>query len=635
MSARRSRGCTAREAGDSDLRAAPEGLSWAPMRHEVLWGRTSEETRADLAQGRARGQRLVSLCSYGEAGDPRHATVWAADSEGPEQRFEADVAGDRVTAVLARCAREGFHPALVGMVGTAERPVIALVLERAEPGAPVSRLVLPRPFRDEEGTFFVARAAGVGPRAGGICAASRRWARRWMRAGRPLGGRRVGAAAGGADRVGCSPRRSGRGRGLVARSLGAAHARGGGAAGAGDPHRLQHGRALGAVALARSDPRAVADPGSVRARAAFRRRRDGRRGGPRGRGRLPARGRGSPRDRARRGRRARGHPVRGALRIARDRGRARPALRGRRPARRGAAVRGARRDGALRGGGAGAGSSPRSVGAPAHGGERRAPRAARGGARAAAGVRSGVHPRRGRVSGGAARGRDAPRERVEGAHRGGAPRGDRSPRSPGRRRRARGRPRAVRLRRGRGPPRLAAVTLRHLLTHDAGLRTFDDVRPDEPRNPLSGGGSARCSAARARRRDRGGSPAACARSATTRCSRGRPAAAIPGASTTATRGSSCSGRSSRPSRKAPATPTRRPSSARSCGRRASIPATAGASSAPAGRARARREAPAHPASPTWTRKRFAGDDLDEARFRSRPTPTTGPSSAAPRGGACR
>jgi hypothetical protein len=29
------------------------------------------------------------------------------------------------------------------------------------------------------------------------------------------------------------------------------------------------------------------------------------------------------------------------------------------------------------------------------------------------------------------------------------------------------------------------------------------------------------------------------------------------------------------------------------------------------RARARREAPAHPLSPTWARKRFAGDDLDE------------------------
>jgi CubicO group peptidase (beta-lactamase class C family) len=137
------------------------------MRHEALWDRTSDETRADLARARARGERLVSIGSYGDAGDPRHATVWAA-GEGPEQRVELDVEGGRVTAVLARCAREGFHPALVGMVGTVEHPVIALVLERASPGALVSRFVPPRPFRDAEGTFFVARAAGAGSPEGGF-----------------------------------------------------------------------------------------------------------------------------------------------------------------------------------------------------------------------------------------------------------------------------------------------------------------------------------------------------------------------------------------------------------------------------------------------------------------------------------
>ena len=69
------------------------------MRHEALWDRTSAETGADLRRGRARGLRLVSLCSYG-GGEPRHATVWAAGADGPEQRFEPDVEAGRVTACL-------------------------------------------------------------------------------------------------------------------------------------------------------------------------------------------------------------------------------------------------------------------------------------------------------------------------------------------------------------------------------------------------------------------------------------------------------------------------------------------------------------------------------------------------------
>ena len=129
------------------------------MRHEALWDRTSDETRADCARAAARGRRLVSICSYGGAASPRHATVWAAGGDGPLQRFEPDVEADRVTAVLARHAREGYHPALVGMTGAVNRPLLALVLE---PGAPAARLVLPRPFRDAQGTFFGAGVAGEG-----------------------------------------------------------------------------------------------------------------------------------------------------------------------------------------------------------------------------------------------------------------------------------------------------------------------------------------------------------------------------------------------------------------------------------------------------------------------------------------
>jgi CubicO group peptidase (beta-lactamase class C family) len=138
------------------------------MRHEVLWDRTSEESCADFERARARRQRLVSICSYGDADSPRHATVWAAGAEGPEQRFEPDVDGARTTTVLARHARDGFHPALIGMTGTREHPVVALVLEGVRPGAPAATFVPPQPFRDEQGRLFVARASGEGTRRAGL-----------------------------------------------------------------------------------------------------------------------------------------------------------------------------------------------------------------------------------------------------------------------------------------------------------------------------------------------------------------------------------------------------------------------------------------------------------------------------------
>jgi hypothetical protein len=137
------------------------------MRYEVLWDRTSDETRADLVRFGARGLHLASICSYGGE-DPRHATVWAAGAQSPEQRFEADVEGGRVASVLARHAREGYQPALAGMAGTVERPLVALVLERGTPDAPATRLVLPGPFRDAADKLFVTRIAGDVPLESGF-----------------------------------------------------------------------------------------------------------------------------------------------------------------------------------------------------------------------------------------------------------------------------------------------------------------------------------------------------------------------------------------------------------------------------------------------------------------------------------
>src|SRR5262249_2764123 len=55
----------------------------------------------------------------------------------------------------------------VGMAGRAERPVLAFVLERDPACTSPPKFVPPRPFRDEDGTFFIVRAAGDEGREGG------------------------------------------------------------------------------------------------------------------------------------------------------------------------------------------------------------------------------------------------------------------------------------------------------------------------------------------------------------------------------------------------------------------------------------------------------------------------------------
>ena len=132
------------------------------MRPEARWDRTSDETRRDFERARARGEALISIRSYAGEGGPRHATVWRAGAPDADQRFEPDVEARRAAAVVARHARDGYHPAFVGMTGPAEGALMALVLERVPPGAPAPRLVPPRPFRDAQGTLFTALAAEGG-----------------------------------------------------------------------------------------------------------------------------------------------------------------------------------------------------------------------------------------------------------------------------------------------------------------------------------------------------------------------------------------------------------------------------------------------------------------------------------------
>ena len=130
---------------------------------QVLRDRTSDETRADLARARARGEGLAGLSSHEDGGAVLHATVWAPLAEGVEQLFEPDLPASRLAPVLAKRAREGFHPSLVAMVGPSSRPTLALVLERraGEEGGGGARPLLlpPSPFRDARGLLFASAGA--------------------------------------------------------------------------------------------------------------------------------------------------------------------------------------------------------------------------------------------------------------------------------------------------------------------------------------------------------------------------------------------------------------------------------------------------------------------------------------------
>lgn len=97
---------------------------------------------------------MLSLSSSGDRLAPRHAIVLAHGSSRAEQRFVPDVDVKRATSVLAVHARQGFHPALVSMAGSAERPLLAFVLERT---SLASWLLPPQPFRDRD--FFLNKLA--------------------------------------------------------------------------------------------------------------------------------------------------------------------------------------------------------------------------------------------------------------------------------------------------------------------------------------------------------------------------------------------------------------------------------------------------------------------------------------------
>jgi CubicO group peptidase (beta-lactamase class C family) len=181
------------------------------------------------------------------------------------------------------------------------------------------------------------------------------------------------------------------------------------------------------------------------------------------------------------------------------------------------------------------------------------------------------------------------------------------------------------VRPGEGRPLLAAVSLRHLLTHDAGLGSFVDLRPDDPRNPLS----------EHRLTELLDSVRAAARPG-----RITEALGVLGDEVLFARAPG-GGRAAGPAYSNEGFMLLGEILARLAQGRADAYEEAAVSALlrPAGvdpegrgcllgagrkRARERREAPAHASSPTWVEKRFTGDDLDEGPLVPAPYGDNGP-----------
>lgn len=121
-------------------------------------GRTSEQARKAFEAAAADGARLVALTSFGPPDAPLHNLIWARPNEPVEQRLELDVGLAALEATVRRHAAEGFYVAAVSMTGPAPSSVLALLFERAPPGGSEPELVRPAPFRDASGVFFLHRA---------------------------------------------------------------------------------------------------------------------------------------------------------------------------------------------------------------------------------------------------------------------------------------------------------------------------------------------------------------------------------------------------------------------------------------------------------------------------------------------
>ncbi len=130
-------------------------MSERRLESEVVVGLTLPELERRIAFANAAGRAVASLSLFGAPDDVRYAVVLAPRDAPVAQRIVGDVAPGRLVPLVHAHRGGSWLPVKVAAFGRGPEARAAVVLERAEPGdrAGVTRLVAPRPLRDARGPF--------------------------------------------------------------------------------------------------------------------------------------------------------------------------------------------------------------------------------------------------------------------------------------------------------------------------------------------------------------------------------------------------------------------------------------------------------------------------------------------------
>jgi len=121
-------------------------------------GCTSQQALRAFTDRASSGWRLTSLSSFGTSAAPLHNMLWARTAQPVEQRLDVDVGLAALDDILRRRAEEGLFVASVGMTSATASPVLALLFESAPSSGLEPRFLSPASFCDRAGVFFLHRA---------------------------------------------------------------------------------------------------------------------------------------------------------------------------------------------------------------------------------------------------------------------------------------------------------------------------------------------------------------------------------------------------------------------------------------------------------------------------------------------
>ncbi len=132
----------------------------------LIVGLPLAEVAPTLARHRRDGLAATAIAAAGEGDDARFALVLAPRPDGREQTVVGDLSPTRAAPVALQQARRGFSPVLLAVTGRGRSTRVVIVFEPADASRPRHLVVAPA-FRDARG-LFVEHVLSAQERADGI-----------------------------------------------------------------------------------------------------------------------------------------------------------------------------------------------------------------------------------------------------------------------------------------------------------------------------------------------------------------------------------------------------------------------------------------------------------------------------------